>query len=48
MVLCDDLEGWDEGEVEGKLKKEGIKEQDGRGVGRHGVDLFHRYIRNTP
>ena len=39
MVLCDDLEGWDEGEVEGKLKKEGIKEQDGRGVGGHGVHL---------
>ena len=23
-VLCDDLEGWDRGEVGGRLKKEGI------------------------
>ena len=24
MVLCDDLEGWDEGEAGGRLKPEGI------------------------
>ena len=39
LMLCDDLKGWDEGEMEGKLKEEGIKEQDGRGLGRRGVDL---------
>ena len=24
LVLCDDLEGWDEAGVEGRLKREGI------------------------